>query len=353
MSVVIVTGAGGLIGSETARHFASLGLDVVGVDNDMRARFFGQAASVNGTLTKLRRDLGKAFTLVSADIRNRQAIDRLFQFYGQGTSLVVHTAAQPSHDYAATEPFLDFDVNAGGTLNLLEAARRHAPGAAFVHCSTNKVYGDAVNLLPYVEKETRFEVHPSHPLAEHGVDESMSIDGSTHSLFGCSKLAGDVLVQEYGRYFGMNTVVFRGGTLTGPAHMGVEAHGYLSYLMKCNLEGRVYKINGYRGKMVRDSIHSKDVVSAFDAYWRDPRPAAVYNIGGGRAASSSHIEAFALAEKLTGKEMLTEYVTEPRRGDHRWWISDTRAFQRDYPDWRVTYDVPAILSEIHAVHAGA
>ena len=352
MSVMIVTGAGGLIGSEAARHFASLGMDVVGVDNDMRARFFGQGASVGGELSALRRDLGKAFTLVSADIRNRQAIDRLFQFYGQEVSLVVHTAAQPSHDYAATEPFLDFDVNAGGTLNLLEAARRHSPSAPFIHCSTNKVYGDLVNTLPFVEQETRFEVHPSHPLAEHGVDESMSIDNSMHSLFGCSKLAADVMTQEYGRYYGMNAVVFRGGTLTGPAHRGVEAHGYLSYLMKCNLERKVYRVNGYKGKMVRDSIHSKDVVTAFEAYWRDPRPGAIYNIGGGRGASSSHIEAFALAEKLTGREMLTEYVIEPRRGDHRWWISDTRAFQRDYPEWKTTYDVPAILAEIHAARVG-
>lgn len=347
MTVGIITGAGGLIGQEASRRFAALGLHVVGVENDMRARFFGQEASTGGVIATLKRDLGKTFTHVTLDIRNRMAVDRLFRFYGRDVSLIVHTAAQPSHDWATTEPFIDFDVNAGGTLNLLESARRHAPEAAFIHCSTNKVYGDQPNLLPFVERETRFEVHPSHPYAEHGIDEGMTIDNSMHSLFGCSKLAADVYVQEYGRMFGMNTVVFRGGTLSGPAHQGTEAHGYLAWLMKCNLEGRIYRVNGFKGKMVRDTIHSRDVISAFEMYWANPRAGAVYNLGGGRHSSSSHREAFALAESISGKEMRTEYRTETRKGDHRWWISDTRAFQRDYPGWRVRHDVAAILKEIY------
>lgn len=348
MTVAIVTGAGGLIGSQAMRHFAALGLHVVGIDNDMRGQFFGGAASVAGNLARLARDLPDAY-LHTADIRDLEAMEGIFNFYGSAVSLVVHAAAQPSHDYAASAPLLDFEVNSRGTLNLLEAARRWCPGAAFVHCSTNKVYGDLPNSLPFVENEARFEVDPSHWYAARGIDESMSIDFSQHSLFGCSKLAADVYVQEYGRYFGMNTAVFRGGTLTGPAHAGVPAHGFLNYLMRCAVAGVEYQVLGYRGKMVRDVIHASDVVRAFELYWRSPRPAVVYNIGGGRAANVSHLEAFAIAEGLTGRPMKVSYTDEARRGDHRWWISDTGTLERDYPEWKVTRDVPSLMAEMYAV----
>lgn len=348
MSVAIITGAGGLIGSESARYYAGMGMLVVGVDNDSRARFFGRGASTYPQVERLSRDLGKAFVHYGFDVRDRTAISQLFRAYGKDVAIVVHAAGQPSHDWAATEPFVDFDVNAGGTLAVLEAARRHCPEAAFVHCSTNKVYGDTPNTLPFVELDSRYEVSPEHPYALDGITEDMSIDHSMHSLFGVSKTYADLAVQEYGRYFGLPTVTFRCGTLTGPAHAATEAHGFLAYLMRCNVKGERYRVNGFKGKMVRDAIHSRDVINAFEQYRRKPRPGAVYNLGGGRGNSVSHLEAFALAERASGMPMHWEIGQEPRRGDHRWWITSTAVFRRDYPDWEVTTSVPAILSEIAA-----
>lgn len=350
MSVAVVTGSAGLIGAETARHFAGLGLDVVGVDNDLRQYFFGPDGSVEGSLTQLRRDLGSGYTHHDTDIRDRDGIDRLFARYGDDVALVVHTAAQPSHDWAAREPFTDFDVNAGGTLNVLESVRRHCPEAVLIHCSTNKVYGDRPNQLPIVERETRYEIAPGHPY-EQGIDEELSIDRSLHSLFGASKVAADVLVQEYGRYFGLRTACFRGGTLTGPAHAAAELHGFLAYLMRCVMEERTYNLYGYKGKMVRDAIHSRDVVAAFEAFFRDPRCGEVYNLGGGRASNTSHLEAFAVAAEITGREPRINELDEPRTGDHIWYISDMSRFREHYPGWRLTYDVPAILRELYEANA--
>jgi len=346
VSVALVTGSGGLIGSEAARHFAGLGLDVVGIDNDMRREFFGPEASTAWNVEKLRRDLGAAYTHQAVDIRDRDALAGLFRRYGRDIAVVIHTAAQPSHDWAVRDPFTDFDVNAGGTLNVLQNVREHCPEAPVIHCSTNKVYGDRPNSLPLIEQETRWEIAPDHPYAG-GITEDMSIDACLHSVFGASKVAADIMVQEYGRYFGIRTACFRGGTLTGPAHSATELHGFLGYLMRCNMERRTYKIFGYGGKMVRDAIHSHDVVSAFEAFFRDPRPAAVYNLGGGRHSNCSHLEAFALAEQITGQQMITEYQEANRVGDHQWWIGSNAAFQRDYPGWKQVYDVPMILQEIH------
>ena len=346
MAVALVTGSGGLIGSEAVRHFAGLGLDVVGIDNDMRQEFFGPEASTAWNVQQLTADLGAAYSHHGVDIRDRDAVARIFRHYGGDIAVVIHTAAQPSHDWALRDPFTDFDVNAGGTLNVLQNVREHCIEAPVIHCSTNKVYGDRPNSLPYVELQTRWELAPDHPYHQ-GITEDMSIDQCLHSVFGASKVAADVMVQEYGRYFGMRTAVFRGGTLTGPAHSATELHGFLAYVMRCNMERRTYKIFGYKGKMVRDAIHSHDVVAAFEAFFRNPRSAAVYNMGGGRHSNTSHLEAFAVAAQISGKEMITEYVEENRVGDHQWWIGSNAAFQADYPEWKQVYDVPMILQEIY------
>ncbi|GAB1643799.1 NAD-dependent epimerase/dehydratase family protein [Krasilnikovia sp. MM14-A1259] len=346
MAVALVTGSGGLIGSEAVRHFAGLGLDVVGIDNDMRQEFFGPEASTAWNVRRLTDELGAAYTHQGIDLRDRDALAKIFTHYGRDIAVVIHTAAQPSHDWAVRDPFTDFDVNAVGTLNVLQNVREHCIDAPVIHCSTNKVYGDRPNSLPYTEQATRWELAPDHPYYE-GITEDMSIDQCLHSVFGASKVAADVMVQEYGRYFDMKTVVFRGGTLTGPAHSATELHGYLGYVMRCNMERRTYKIFGYQGKMVRDSIHSHDVLTAFEAFFRNPRSAAVYNLGGGRFSNSSHLEAFAIAEQISGHQMITEYVEQNRIGDHKWWIGSNAAFQADYPDWKQVYDVPMILREIH------
>jgi CDP-paratose 2-epimerase len=346
VAVALVTGSGGLIGSEAVRHFARLGLDVVGIDNDMRQEFFGPEASTAWNVQRLTADLGSAYSHHGVDIRDRDALARIFKQYGRDIAVVIHTAAQPSHDWAVRDPFTDFDVNAGGTLNVLQNVREHCIEAPVIHCSTNKVYGDRPNTLPLTELETRWEIDPAHPYAD-GIAEDMSIDACLHSVFGASKVAADVMVQEYGRYFDMRTACFRGGTLTGPAHSATELHGFLGYVMRCNLEQRTYKIFGYKGKQVRDAIHSHDVVSAFEAFFRNPRSAAVYNLGGGRHSNTSNLEAFAHAEKISGVQMRTEYVETNRVGDHIWWIGSNAAFQADYPDWKQVYDVPMILQEIH------
>jgi CDP-paratose 2-epimerase len=346
MAVAIVTGSGGLIGSEAVEHFVRAGFDVVGIENDMRASFFGAEASTAHVTERLLAEHPE-FRSEAADIRDRDAVERIFRERAGQIELIVHTAAQPSHDWAASDPQTDFGVNANGTLNLLEAARAHAPEAPFVFCSTNKVYGDTPNRLPLEELEMRLELPGDHRY-HRGIDTSMSIDSSTHSLFGVSKAAADLLVQEYGRYFGMPTVCFRGGCLTGPQHAGAKLHGFLAYLMKCTVTATPYTVFGYGGKQVRDNIHSADLIAAFDAYRRAPRPAAVYNIGGGRAGNCSMLEAIGICERVAGRELSWEMGEEPRIGDHRWWISDLEPFEADYPDWGIRYGIEEILVEMHA-----
>ncbi len=343
--VAVVTGSGGLIGSEAVRHLATQGFDVVGLENDMRSHFFGPEASTAPVTEELERDLD-AFRSEEIDIRDVDAVERIFAAHAGAIEVVVHTAAQPSHDWAAREPQTDFGVNANGTMNLLEAARAHCADAPFIFCSTNKVYGDTANRLPLKERETRLELPSSHRYHE-GIDTSMTIDCSTHSLFGVSKAAADLLVQEYGRYFGMPTVCFRGGCLTGPQHAGAMLHGFLAYLMKCVVTGAPYTVFGYGGKQVRDNIHSADLVAAFEAFRAEPRTAAVYNIGGGRFSNCSMLEAIEACERIAGRELDWELSEEARIGDHRWWISDLAEFQSDYPDWAPRYGIDDILREIH------
>lgn len=352
MSVAIITGSSGLIGSESVLAFAARGLDVVGIDNDMRRYFFGPEASTRPVSDRLKAACPH-FREEAVDIRDEAALDRIFSRYGRNIAVVVHTAAQPSHDWAAREPKTDFSINAVGTLNLLEATRQHCPDAVFLFTSTNKVYGDAPNRLPLVEQATRWELDPSHPYYEHGIDESMSIDQCLHSLFGASKVAADVLVQEYGRYFGLKTCIFRGGCLTGPRHAGAELHGFLAYMMKCAVTGRTYRIFGHRGKQVRDNIHSADLIAAFMRVFDAPRVGEVYNMGGGRASHCSMIEAISLCEEISGRPMKTVYVERPRIGDHAWYISDIRKFQSHYPGWKIERGVRQILQEIYEANEEA
>jgi CDP-paratose 2-epimerase len=345
MGVAIVTGSGGLIGSESVRFFARQGLDVIGLENDMRARFFGAQASTAQTSERLLAEVG-GFRWERLDIRDADGVSALFSRHARAIELIVHTAAQPSHDWAASDPQTDFSINANGTLNLLEAARKHARDATFIFTSTNKVYGDRPNLLPLQEHDTRLELPADHRWHE-GIDTKMSIDLTTHSLFGVSKAAADLLVQEYGRYFDMPTVCFRGGCLTGPHHAGAQLHGFLAYLMRCTVTGTPYTIFGYGGKQVRDNIHAHDVVRAFAAFHADPRPAAVYNLGGGRASNVSMLEAIDLCAQIAGRELDYTLCDRARVGDHRWWISDLREFEADHPDWQLTYGIEDVLRDIY------
>jgi CDP-paratose 2-epimerase len=345
MSVAIVTGSSGLIGSETVRFLHDKGMDVVGIDNNMRAYFFGEDGSTDWNAQLLKRNFSR-YTHLSLDIRDREALREVFDKYGKAIAVVVHCAAQPSHDWAAREPLTDFTINACGTLYILEATREYAPDATFIFTSTNKVYGDTPNYLPLVENRERWECDSGHPYAQFGIDEFMTIDQSKHSVFGASKVAADIMCQEYGRYFGMKVGVFRGGCLTGPAHSGAELHGFLAYLVKCQLTGRPYTIFGYKGKQVRDNIHSYDLVNAFWCFHKDPKPGSVYNIGGGRHSNCSMLEAIRVIEEMSGKELNYALSEQARAGDHIWWISDVRKFQADYPAWNFTYDVPMILREI-------
>jgi CDP-paratose 2-epimerase len=346
MPAAIVTGSGGLIGSESVRHFVEAGYDVIGLENDMRARLFGPDASTASTSEMLLRCYPAEFRSLEIDIRDAAGVSRVFAQHAGEIELVIHAAAQPSHDWAATDPQLDFAVNANATLNLLEAAREHAPSATFVFCSTNKVYGDRPNDLPLIELEKRLELPAGHRY-HAGIDTTMSIDASMHSLFGVSKTAADLLVQEYGRYFGMHTVCFRGGCLTGPNHAGARLHGFLSYLMRCTMTGEPYTVYGYGGKQVRDNIHAADLVAAFAAFHRSPRSGAVYNIGGGRASNCSMLEAIELCQQIAGRELQWSLDAHNRVGDHRWWISDLEPFKSDYPGWDITLGVPDILREVH------
>src|SRR5215469_1569955 len=345
MPTIIVTGSAGLIGSETVKRFAVDGMRVVGIDNDMRAEFFGTEASTK----KIRDDLianVRSYEHHDLDIRDVCAITALFKRYRGTIAAIVHTASQPSHDWAARDPQTDFTVNANGTLNLLEAARIFSPEAAFIFTSTNKVYGDTPNRLPLLELPKRWEIESGHEY-EPGISETMSIDYSKHSLFGASKAAADLLVQEYGRYFGLPTVSFRGGCLTGPAHAGAELHGFLSYLMICTVSGRPYRVFGYKGKQVRDNIHSFDLVEAFVEFVRAPRVGEVYNIGGSRHSNCSMLEAIEACEAISGRKLKWTYEESNRIGDHIWWISDVRKFQSHYPNWKFRYDMRDILEEIH------
>lgn len=345
MSVAIITGSAGLIGSETVRFFHEKGLDIIGIDNNLREYFFGHESSTEWNTKKLQSEL-KNFTHKNIDIRDKDKVFQLFKEYNKDISVIIHTAAQPSHDWAAREPFTDFSVNAVGTLNLLEATRQFCLKASFIFTSTNKVYGDRSNELPLIENETRWELDPANPWARHGFDEKLSIDQSKHSLFGASKVAADILVQEYGRYFDMNTVAFRGGCLTGPAHSGAELHGFLSYLVKCGLTGKKYTVYGYKGKQVRDNIHSYDLVNCFWHYFNDPKVGKVYNIGGSRHSNCSILEAINMIEGFTGKKMNFDISPENRSGDHIWWISDVRAFKFDYPQWDYKYNLEIIVKQI-------
>jgi CDP-paratose 2-epimerase len=345
MSLAIVTGSSGLIGSETVKYLHEKGMEVVGIDNNLRKYFFGEDGSVEWNTKQLTSTL-KKFTHCDADIRSEDDINKIFEKYGKSISLVIHTAAQPSHDWAAKEPFMDFTVNANGTLVMLEATRKFAPEATFIFTSTNKVYGDTPNGLPLIELDRRWEIDKSHAYYKHGIDENMSIDHTKHSLFGASKVAADVLVQEYGRYFGMNTGVFRGGCLTGPAHSGAELHGFLAYLVKCALTSRPYTIFGYKGKQVRDNIHSNDLVRCFWEFNKAPKPGAVYNIGGSRHSNCSILEAMDTIEEISGDKVNYTLSDENRIGDHIWWVSDVRKFESDYPEWKYQYDLKGILTEI-------
>jgi CDP-paratose 2-epimerase len=346
MSVALITGSAGLVGSECVRYFAARGLDVVGIDNDMRRAFFGDEASTDWMRRRLESEVA-SYRHLSHDIRDRDAIFQVFERHGSAIDLVVHTAAQPSHDWAARAPHEDFTINASGTLNLLEATRRFCPDAVFIFTSTNKVYGDTPNRLPLEARETRYEVAAGHPYAEHGIDESMSVDQCLHSFFGVSKLAADVLVQEFARYFGLKAGIFRAGCLTGPHHASAQLHGFLAYLVKCAVTREPYTIIGYEGKQVRDNIHAFDLAEAFWHFYQNPRPGEVYNIGGSRHSNCSVLEALAISAQLCGWPVATRYDDAQRMGDHIWWISDVRKFQRHYPGWSYRYDLNGILREIH------
>jgi len=342
VSVVLVTGSAGLIGSETVSYFCDRGFDVVGIDNNFRQHFFGPDASTTWNRDSLMRKFPKSYSHHDADIRDHAAIDAIFAAYGDAITLALHAAAQPSHDWAASHPFLDFTVNANGSLVMLEAARKYAPEAVFIFTSTNKVYGDAPKELSLVEEAQRWELPGSA-----GIDETMRIDQSKHSLFGASKVAADILVQEYGRYFGMKTGVFRGGCLTGPNHSGTQLHGFLAYLMKCNVIVIPYMVFGYKGKQVRDNIHSFDLVAAFDEFYRAARVGEVYDMGGSRFSNCSMLEAIEACERLSGREMKWTYSEDNRIGDHIWYISDTTKFQSHYPSWHQRYNLDMLLRDIY------
>jgi len=338
---LLVTGSSGLIGSEVVAYFCGLGWEVCGIDNNQRADFFGPGGDTRWNQKRLE-SLHPTFRHWELDIRDRAGVADCVK--ALRPDLIVHAAAQPSHDLAASRPFDDFDTNAVGTMNLLEAARQGAPDAVFVHMSTNKVYGDAPNELPLKELPTRWDY--ARPGDFDGVGESMRIDQSKHSLFGAGKVAADVMVQEYGRYFGMRTCCLRGGCLTGPNHSGVELHGFLSYLVKCNVEGRLYKVYGYKGKQVRDNIHALDVARFVHAFFENPRPGEVYNLGGGRANSCSILEAFDRAESLSGRRMQFEYLEKNREGDHVCYVSNLAKAKSDFPGWDVTKSLDDIFDEL-------
>ncbi|MHA4808694.1 NAD-dependent epimerase/dehydratase family protein [Flavitalea flava] len=346
MKVAVITGSAGLIGSEAVNFFSDKFDVIVGIDNNLRQYFFGEDGSNERNKQRLQQECAN-YRHYNIDIRDVSALEKLFKEYNTDIRLILHTAAQPSHDWAAREPFTDFAVNANGTLNLLEMNRLHCPDSVFIFTSTNKVYGDTPNYLPLKELDQRWEIDEAHLYFEKGIDELMSIDQSKHSLFGASKVAADILVQEYGKYFGMKTGVFRGGCLTGPNHSGAKLHGFLSYLMKCAVTGEPYTIFGYKGKQVRDNIHSHDLVNMFWHFYNSPMPGEVYNAGGGRHSNCSMLEAIKICEEITGNKMEYTYTENNRIGDHIWWISDVTKFKAHYPQWYWQYGLTDILTEIH------
>jgi CDP-paratose 2-epimerase len=345
MEIVLITGSSGLVGSESVRFFCNQGYTVVGIDNNMRKLFFGNEATTEWNRDRLADTYDKQYIHHNVDIRDNIEIGKIFHNYEKDISLVIHTAAQPSHDWAAIDPYTDFTVNANGTLTILENTRKNCPDATFIFCSTNKVYGDHPNLLPLVEKDTRWEIDENHPFFI-GIDESMSIDNCKHSLFGSSKTAADILVQEYGNYFGLKTASFRAGCITGPNHSAVELHGFLAYLMKCTVTGNHFHVYGYKGKQVRDNIHSYDLVNAFYHFFTSPRVGEVYNIGGSRFSNCSIIEAIEICEEITDKKLNRSYIEKNRSGDHIWWISDNSKFKGHYPQWDLIFNIKDILTDI-------
>jgi CDP-paratose 2-epimerase len=345
MAVVLISGSGGLIGSESVKLFNELGYTVIGIDNDMRKYFFDEEASTRWNIERLQK-LYPNYIHYNEDIRNNDAMEKIFLKYQSDLELIIHTAAQPSHDWAAKDPFTDFTVNANGTLNLLENTRQHVPKAVFIFCSTNKVYGDSPNYLPLVELAKRWEIEESHEYFE-GITETMSIDQCKHSLFGASKVAADVMVQEYGRYFDIKTGIFRSGCLTGPSHSGTMLHGFLAYLMKCVVTGQLYTVFGYKGKQVRDNMHSFDLANAFYHFYRAPRIAEVYNVGGSRHSNCSMLEAIEICEEITDKKLNWTYTEQNRIGDHIWWIGSVQKFQQHFPNWNFRYNIRDILEEIY------
>jgi len=345
MSIVIVTGSGGLVGSEAVKKFHSEGLDVVGIDNDLRSKLFGPSASTSSNSASQSKEL-RRFTHMNIDIRDEEAISSVFRKYKKDISGVVHCAAQPSHDWAATDPRLDFEVNASATLGLLEQTRLFAPEARFIFMSSNKVYGDAPNKLSFREKTSRYQLAKLSRFSAHGINETLSIDNSLHSLFGVSKASADLMVQEYGKYFGMSTVSFRGGCLTGPSHQGAELHGFLSYLVKCVVHKMPYRVFGFKGKQVRDNIHSSDLVDAFWKFFEKPGKGEVYNIGGSHFSNISMLEAIEKIETLTQTRLDVSFSPEARKGDHKWYVSDVRKFTRHYPEWRLKIGIDEILDEM-------
>jgi CDP-paratose 2-epimerase len=345
MSVAIITGSAGLIGSEAVEFFSTKFDTIVGIDNNMRSYFFGDDGSTEWNKNRLQEKISN-YKHYKTDIRNYEEIAQIFKEYNNDIGLIVHTAAQPSHDWAAKEPLTDFHVNATGTLNLLEATRHYCPKAVFIFTSTNKVYGDNPNFLPLIEKETRWELDEKHAYFTNGIDEQMSLDHTKHSVFGASKVAADVMAQEYGKYFQMNVGVFRGGCLTGPKHSGAQLHGFLAYLMKCAITKKPYTIFGYKGKQVRDNIHSLDLVNLFWHFYQNPKQGEAYNVGGGRFSNCSMIEGIHICEAITGNKMDYSYSETNRIGDHIWYISDMSKFKSHYPEWTWKYNLEDILSQM-------
>ncbi len=351
MKTVIITGSSGLIGGESVSFFASKAEKVIGIDNNLRKYFFGENGDTSWNKNRLDAQF-ENFQSLDIDIRDYSTLEKVFAEHNSDIDMVIHTAAQPSHDWAANEPITDFTVNANGTLNMLELTRKYCPEAVFIFTSTNKVYGDTPNYLPLVELEHRWEISQDHPYFGKGIDENMTIDQSKHSVFGASKVAADIMVQEYGKYFGLKTGTFRGGCLTGPNHSGAQLHGFLSYLMKCGITGNHYTIFGYKGKQVRDNIHSYDLVNMFWHFYQNPKPGEVYNAGGGTHANCSMQEAIQIIESITGRKMNYSYAENNRIGDHIWWISDLSKFKLHYPTWTWKYDLEQTLVEMHDHMAG-
>jgi CDP-paratose 2-epimerase len=344
MSVVLITGSCGLVGSESVKFFSSKGFDVVGIDNNFRLKLFGKDGDINWIKNKLIKE-HKNYKHKNIDIRNYSALEKIFQKYKNSFKLVIHSAAQPSHDWAKTKPFVDFGINALGTLNILNLTKKYSNNASFIFMSTNKVYGDNPNLLPLQELQSRWEISKKHKYFK-GINESMNIDNCIHSFFGTSKSYADLIVQEYGKNAGLKTVSFRAGCITGPNHSGAKLHGFLSYLVKSSLSKKTYSIFGYKGKQVRDNIHSHDLVQCFWNYFQKPSIGEVYNIGGGRTSNCSVIEALNLVESIANIKIKKKYNTENRIGDHIWYVSDTKKFRKNYPNWKQKYNTKKIIEEL-------